>query len=170
MQIIKFLVKSLQCLGLWKEVSFHLGFPTDLQRCRLLPPARFVSPSCKHTCTYIISSVRAVSLSQGVFPLGNLSTSYKVSGQRPPRPAFQLLRKKCRGFTDSPLLVQRYLRLFSLNPIFNLHFALLSQATNITLTRFPKQHVLSDSHRSNQFCSSDIIKLSIYICLSRNST
>lgn len=86
MQIVKFLIKYLQSLGLWEEVSFHLGFPTELQRCGLLPPARFVSPSCKHTCTYIISSVCAVSLSQGVFPLGNLITSCKVSGQRPERP------------------------------------------------------------------------------------
>lgn len=86
MQIVKFLVKSLECLGLWKEVSFHLGFTTELQRCRLLPPAKFVSVPCKQACTYIISSVRAVSLSQGVFPLGNLSTSYKVAGQRAVRP------------------------------------------------------------------------------------
>lgn len=159
---------------LQKEVRFHLGFPTGLQRCRLLHPARFVSPSCKHTHTHIISSVCPVPLSQGVFPLEKLSTSYKVPGPRPGRPPRLLATSEKAPWLYRFTTISSGIStpLFS-NPIFNLHLALLSQATSTTLTRIPKQYwslALTGATAQVKFCSSDIIKLSIYICLSRNST
>lgn len=146
----KSLVKPLQCLGLWKEGSFHLGLPAGLQRRRRLPPARCVSPPCKRTGTDIISSVCSLPTS-GSFPTRKFKHKLQSSrtGTCEVMQPFSCFRKKLHGLTDSLLLVQRYLGLFSLNPRFNLHFALPSPATNTTLSRLPEQYALSDSHRSN---------------------
>lgn len=138
----KFLVKSSQGFVCRKKPGFAWVSPLDSRGAGCcLQQDLCPYPASQHAHKYIISSVCAAPLSQGVFPLGKLSTSYKVPGPRPVRPPSLLATsEKAPGlyrFTISSSEVSA--PLFS-NPVSNLHFALLSQATSVTLTRIPKQY------------------------------